>query len=85
MRGEPAIYNKFYVLRWLLSGVDLVVELPTIASLSSSDYFATFAIKVAHYLDIDTIAFGSEIDNLARLEKVATNINALEQSSLFKI
>ena len=68
-----------------LSGVDLVVELPTIASLSSSDYFATFAIKVAHYLDIDTIAFGSEIDNLARLEKVATNINALEQSSLFKI
>ena len=66
-----------------LSGVDLVVELPTIASLSSSDYFATFAIKVAHYLDIDTIAFGSEIDNLARLEKVATNINALEQSSLF--
>jgi predicted nucleotidyltransferase len=28
-----------------LSGVDLVVELPTIASLSSSDYFATFAIK----------------------------------------
>ena len=67
-----------------LSGVDLVVELPTIASLSSSDYFATFAIKVAHYLDIDTIAFGSEIDNLARLEKVATNINALEQSSLFQ-
>ena len=52
-----------------LSGVDLVVELPTIASLSSSDYFATFAIKVAHYLDIDTIAFGSEIDNLARLER----------------
>ena len=84
MRGEPAIYNKFYVLRWLYR-VDLVVELPTIASLSSSDYFATFAIKVAHYLDIDTIAFGSEIDNLARLEKVATNINALEQSSLFKI
>lgn len=67
-----------------LSGVDLVVELPTIASLSSSDYFATFAIKVAHYLDIDTMAFGSEIDNLARLEKVATNINALEQSSLFQ-
>lgn len=85
MRGEPAIYNKFLRTKMALSGVDLVVELPTIASLSSSDYFATFAIKVAHYLDIDTIAFGSEIDNLARLEKVATNINALEQSSLFKI
>ncbi|PTK66574.1 nucleotidyltransferase [Staphylococcus borealis] len=84
MRGEPAIYNKFLRTKMALSGVDLVVELPTIASLSSSDYFARFAIKVAHYLDIDTIAFGSEIDNLARLEKVATNINALEQSSLFQ-
>ena len=67
-----------------LSGVDLVVELPAIASLSSSDYFATFAIKVAHYLDIDTIAFGSEINDISRLENVASNINSLEQSSYFQ-
>ena len=64
MRGEPAIYNKFLRTKMALSGVDLVVELPAIASLSSSDYFATFAIKVAHYLDIDTIAFGSEINDI---------------------
>ena len=67
-----------------LSGVDLVVELPPIASLSSSDYFATFAIKVAHYLDIDTIAFGSEINDISRFENVASNINSLEQSSYFQ-
>lgn len=84
MRGEPAIYNKFLRTKMALSGVDLVVELPAIASLSSSDYFATFAIKVAHYLDIDTIAFGSEINDISRLENVASNINSLEQSSYFQ-
>ncbi|WP_301402113.1 nucleotidyltransferase [Staphylococcus haemolyticus] len=84
MRGEPAIYNKFLRTNMALSGVDLVVELPAIASLSSSDYFATFAIKVAHYLDIDTIAFGSEINDISRLENVASNINSLEQSSYFQ-
>ncbi|UDI78601.1 nucleotidyltransferase [Staphylococcus taiwanensis] len=84
MRGEPALYNKFLRSKMALTGVDLVVELPTIASLSSSDYFATFAIKVAQYLDIDTIAFGSEIDDISRLEKVATEITSLEQSSHFQ-
>ena len=44
MRGEP-IYNKFLRTKMALSGVDLVVELPPIASLSSSDYFATLQLK----------------------------------------
>ena len=33
MRGEPAIYNKFTRAEMALTGVDLVVELPLIASL----------------------------------------------------
>lgn len=57
MRGEPAIYNKFTRAEMALTGVDLVVELPLIASLSSGDTFAEMAIKVAHYLDIDEISF----------------------------
>ena len=52
-----------------LSGVDLVVELPTIASLSSSDYFATFAIKVAHYLDIDTMHLAVKLIILHALKR----------------
>ena len=44
MRGER-IYNKFLRTKMALSGVDLVVELPAIASLSSSDYFATLQLK----------------------------------------
>ncbi|MBI5972154.1 nucleotidyltransferase [Staphylococcus caledonicus] len=84
MRGEPAIYNKFLRTRMALSGVDLVVELPLMASLSSSDYFAELAVKVAQYLDIDVIAFGSEIANISRLENVANNIINLEHSPHFQ-
>ncbi|MCI2773313.1 nucleotidyltransferase [Staphylococcus petrasii] len=84
MRGEPAFYNKFVRTQMALSGVDLVVELPTIATLSSSDYFAQLGIKVADYLGIDAIAFGSEIADITRLENVATNITELEQSPRFQ-
>lgn len=84
MRGEPAFYNKFVRTQMALSGVDLVVELPTIATLSSSDYFAQLGIKVADYLNIDAIAFGSEIADITRLENVATNISELEQSPHFQ-
>ncbi|MCJ1656600.1 nucleotidyltransferase [Staphylococcus sp. NRL 16/872] len=84
MRGEPAFYNKFVRTQMALSGVDLIVELPTIATLSSSDYFAQLGIKVADYLDIDAIAFGSELADVTRLENVAKNIIELEDSSHFQ-
>lgn len=83
MRGEPAIYNKFLRTQMALSNVDLVVELPLIASLSSSDYFAQVAIQVAHYLDVDTIAFGSETPDITRLKNAANEIINLEHSPTF--
>lgn len=83
MRGEPAIYNKFLRTQMALSNVDLVVELPLIASLSSSDYFAQIAVQVARYLDVNTIAFGSETPDITRLKNVANEIINLEHSSTF--
>ena len=83
MRGEPAIYNKFLRTQMALSNVDLVVELPLIASLSSSDYFAQVAIQVAYYLDVDTIAFGSETPDITRLKNAANEIINLEHSPSF--
>ena len=66
-----------------LSGVDLVVEPQPLPAYHLVIILQHLQLK-SLTIDIDTIAFGSEIDNLARLEKVATNINALEQSSLFQ-
>lgn len=83
MRGEPAIYNKFTRATMALSYVDLVVELPLIASLSSSDYFAKVAVKVADYLDINSIVFGSESGNIELLTKLSQQLSLIEDSDEF--
>ncbi len=83
MRGEPAIYNKFTRAKMALSAVDLVIELPTTASLSSSDYFADTAIKVANYMNVDTVAFGSENNDIETLKLLAQKIIQIEQSTAF--
>ncbi|MBO1996318.1 nucleotidyltransferase [Staphylococcus epidermidis] len=84
MRGEPAIYHKFKRTEMALSAVDLVVELPLIGSLSSSDTFAEIAIKTAQYLDIDIISFGSESASLKDLQYLATQMIAYETHPVFK-
>lgn len=84
MRGEPAIYNKFLRTRMALTEVDLVVELPLIASISSADHFAEMGIKLANYLNIDAIAFGSENANMVDLTDAAENIITLKSNPKFK-
>ena len=84
MRGEPALFNKFIRTQMALSAVDLVVELPTIASLSSGDYFGEMAIKLADYLDVNTISFGSEHGNINALKEAAQQVLDLENSDAFK-
>ncbi|CAM4127362.1 nucleotidyltransferase [Staphylococcus schweitzeri] len=83
MRGEPAIYNKFTRAKMALTTADLVIELPTTASLSSGDYFAETAIKVANYLNVDTVAFGSENNHIETLKVLAQNIIEIEESTAF--
>ena len=83
MRGEPAIYNKFTRAKMALSTADLVIELPATASLSSGDHFAELAVKVADYMSVDTIAFGSENNDIKTLKQLAHSINEIEQSESF--
>ena len=84
MRGEPAIFNKFIRAEMALEGVDLVVELPIIGSLSSSDYFAKYGILLADYLGIDTISFGSESANIEALTKIAQDIQQFETNPKYR-
>ena len=56
-------------------GIDLVLELPTIYSTASSEYFATGAIKLLDSLGIvDYVCFGAECDNIELLSSVASKI-----------
>ena len=72
-RGNTSIINKWTKARMaLLNGVDLVIELPTIYSISSAENFAEGAIKIFNSLGIvDTISFGMETNDIATLNNIA--------------
>lgn len=61
-RGEPAFFSKFLRTRAaLLSGADLVLELPLSVSTGSAEYFAEGAVSLLHRLGCVThLGFGSE-------------------------
>jgi cytidyltransferase-like protein len=72
-RGEPSLVNKWARTRMaLVSGVDLVIELPVIYSMSSAEYFAYGAVKLLDSLGIvDCLCFGSESGEIDILSQAA--------------
>lgn len=72
-RGEPAFLNKWARTKMaLMSGVDLVLELPVIYSISSAEGFAFGAVSTLESLGIiDSICFGSELGNIELLNKLS--------------
>lgn len=72
-RGAPAVADKFTRARCaLLSGADLVIELPVVYSTGSAELFASGAVNILDKLGgISHISFGSECDNLEILDKIA--------------
>lgn len=73
-RGDPALTDKHTRARMALqNGVDLVLELPTVYSASSAEYFATGAVSLLDKLGVVThLCFGSECGNTALLRKIAS-------------
>ncbi|KAB3535211.1 nucleotidyltransferase [Alkaliphilus pronyensis] len=72
-RGEPALIHKWARGQMAVeSGVDLVIELPTVYACNTAELFAYGAVKLLNQLRIvDTICFGSEKGNIKPLEKIA--------------
>lgn len=72
-RGEVSIVDKWTKAEMAIAnGVDLVIELPTIYSISSAENFADGAIKILNSLKIvNTISFGAETEDLNRLNIIA--------------
>lgn len=57
----------------LLAGADMVIELPTIYSISSAENFASGSIKILNSLNMQTtLSFGSECGDIETLNKFAT-------------
>lgn len=72
-RGDTSIVNKWTKTQMALeSGVDIVIELPTIYSTSSAENFAQGAIKILDSLKIvDTLCFGTETADEAAINNIA--------------
>lgn len=72
-RGNTSIINKWAKAKMALAnGADLVIELPTVYSISSAENFAEGAIKILNSLKlVDTISFGMEANDLAILNNIA--------------
>ena len=84
-RGEPAYFSKFDRSRWaILSGVDVVIELPIIYSLGSAEIFSTGAIRLMKALHINAISFGTEVDDSHLLKQAAALMNSLECQILIR-
>lgn len=72
-RGESSLIDKWTKAEMaIVNGVDLVIELPTLYSISSAENFADGAIKILNSLKIiDTLSFGTETEDLNKLNIIA--------------
>ena len=72
-RGNTSVINKWEKTKMALNGdADLVIELPTIYSVSSAENFANGAVKILNELGtVDTISFGMEADDVSTLNNIA--------------
>lgn len=71
-RGTPAFIDKYARTEMaLLSGADLVLELPVRFATGSAEAFAQGAVSLLHFLSVDSLCFGSECGSLSDLSIVA--------------
>ena len=83
-RGAPAVFDKYSRTRAaLLSGADLVFEMPAPFSTASAREFASYAVALFTALGaVDSICFGSECGEIEPILRAARLLN--EESEPFK-
>ena len=72
-RGSTSVVDKWSKTKMALqNSIDLIIELPVLYSISSSENFADGAIKILNSLGIiDYLSFGSETPDIAVLDSIA--------------
>lgn len=72
-RGDISIINKWDKTKIVIdNNIDLVIELPFPYATQSADIFAKGALKILNFLQIDTLVFGSESNDINKLKKLAS-------------
>ncbi|MBO5185051.1 MAG: nucleotidyltransferase family protein, partial [Clostridia bacterium] len=76
-RGDCACADKYIRAKAaVLSGADLVVEIPTPWACSGAENFARGGVSILASLGIDVLSFGCETDELSLLEKTASAVDS---------
>lgn len=72
-RGGPAIIDKWTRSKLaVVSGVDLVIELPFVYSSQTAEIFASGAIRILDSTNtIDYLSFGAETENIDNLKQIS--------------
>ncbi|MDE7193719.1 MAG: nucleotidyltransferase family protein [Oscillospiraceae bacterium] len=72
-RGDVAVFDKYVRAKTALeNGIDLVIELPSMYSLSAAEGFAAGAVRIIESLGcVDILSFGSESGELAALKEAS--------------
>ena len=83
-RGAPGITDKWIRTKMaLLSGADLVIELPTPYAIASAEFFAKASVSLLHHTGIvNYINFGSESNNIPLLKDISKIL--VEEPYIFK-
>lgn len=73
-RGEISVLNKWDKTSIALkNNIDLVIELPYFFTTQSADIFAHASLQILNEFKIDTLVFGSEINDISILKNLAFN------------
>lgn len=85
MRGDPMILDKFSKTKILLdNNIDIVLELPFISGVNSSDYFCTNAVKILNEFNVTDICFGAETENIDQLQYLVNLNESNEFNNIIK-
>lgn len=86
-RGDVALIDKWKRTEIaLLSGIDLVIELPFPFATQSADYFSYGAITLLEKLKVKKVVFGSESDDIETLNLIAkTQLDNEDFDKLVKV
>ncbi len=85
MRGDLSVFNKFIKTKQaLIANIDLVIELPFVYSINSSDIFAKYSVNILNTLGVDEIWCGSEQNDISKLIEINNIMKSFEYNSLLK-
>ncbi|HHU55877.1 MAG TPA: nucleotidyltransferase family protein [Acholeplasmataceae bacterium] len=85
MRGDAMVIDKWTKAQILLDyNVDIVLELPFLATVNSADFFTYNSINTLNDMQITDLAFGVELNDLPKLKEIITLLNSKTYNDLIK-